>query len=106
VARGALYATNLASRKVQILPKVEGETAGLAFDPASARLYVADAAGDRIWVLELRPSPMPPKSFAAGHGLSEPRGLALDASGNLWVVNKGNGALLSFDKSGKLLARF
>jgi DNA-binding beta-propeller fold protein YncE len=106
VARGTLYTTTLANRKVQVLAKVDGEPAALTFEPSSERLYVVDAAGSRIWLLELKSNPVAPKLFAAGQGLNDPRGIAVDASGNLYVANKGSGTILAFDKSGKLFMRY
>jgi DNA-binding beta-propeller fold protein YncE len=105
VALGTLSIVNLPTRQVQALPGGLGEPHALAFDAATKRLYVADSAGDRLLLYDLSLSAPTPKVFAA-RGLADPRGLAIDDAGNLWVVNRANGAVLAFDKSGALLSRF
>lgn len=106
VVRGTIYVITIADRKVQRLPEVQGEPASLAFDPATGRLYVADAAGSRIWLYDRTLDSGPPRLFATGNGLSKPCGLAVDAAGNLWVANKGSGFISSFDRNGRLLTSF
>ena len=43
-------------------------------------------------------------SFAVTHALSIPRGMAVDATGNLWVANAGANNVLVFSSTYKLLA--
>ena len=87
---------------------------GLAVDPATGNLYVVDSASNRI----LRfPSPfansgnytpnavLGQASFtttgasASAGNLNNPRAVAFDAAGNLWVADSGNNRVLRFPAS-------
>src|SRR6516164_7357860 len=87
---------------------------GLAVDPASGNLYVADAGNNRI----LRfPSPFSnPANFtpdavlgqadfttfgasSSSSGLSQPEALAFDTAGNLWVADSGNNRVIRYPAS-------
>jgi uncharacterized protein (TIGR03437 family) len=84
---------------------------GLAIDPATGNLYVADAGNNRI----LRfPSPFSnPSSFVpdavlgqadfaatgsgvSNAGLNQPLALAFDSAGNLWVADTGNNRVIRY----------
>jgi uncharacterized protein (TIGR03437 family) len=84
---------------------------GLAVDPATGNLYVADSLNNRI----LRfPAPFSnPGNFtpdavigqadfttnganASAAGLNQPQGLAFDAAGNLWVADAANNRVVRF----------
>lgn len=76
---------------------------GLAFDPASGRLYVADALLGKVFILgrkgELLGERMPPGGF------KRPGGLAVDEAGGLYVADALGGEVVVFDAQGNLQRR-
>jgi len=76
-------------------------------DPAT---FAADPSELEIPEPELLAKPTYDSSFGAngsGDGqLKLPGDVAIDAQGNLWVVDKGNNRVQKFDPSGKFLAKF
>jgi DNA-binding beta-propeller fold protein YncE len=82
--------------------------AGLAYDPVTQRLFVADSARDRICVF----GPMGDLIQAWGHGgtrhgeFNHPTHIALAASGTLWVVDALNFRAQAFDREGTFLLSF
>jgi sugar lactone lactonase YvrE len=86
---------------------------GLAFDPASGTLYIADTANNRIRKL----MPNGNVALVAGTGtagysgdngsataaqLRSPEAVALDAAGNLYVADTGNGAIRKITPAGAI----
>jgi RHS repeat-associated protein len=79
---------------------------GLAINQVSGNIYVADAADNRV--LELTPTGIPLASFgSSGTGaLSEPHGIAIDSSGNVWVANTHDSTVEKFSASGGFLKSY
>ena len=69
----------------------------LAINPAGTLLYVANADGNSILSFPLAGGA---GTTFATTGLNVPIGLAFDASGNLYVGNRGTGTIEKFDSSG------
>ena len=87
---------------------------GVAVDGAG-NVYVADTGNHRIQKLdrELRPlqawggaPASPPTSPPGPLELSGPRGIAVDADGNVWVSDTGHSRVLKFGPSGEPLGAF
>jgi RHS repeat-associated protein len=79
---------------------------GLEINQVSGNIYVSDAADNRIQ--ELTPTGIPLVSFGgSGAGaLSEPHGIALDSSGNVWVANTHDSTVEKFSASGGYLKSY
>src|SRR5579883_143599 len=85
---------------------------GLAVDPASGNLYVADTGNNRVLRFPApfsNPVRVEPDavygqpnfttfnaSAVSSSSLSQPRGVAFDSAGNLWVADTGNHRVLRF----------
>jgi len=87
-------------------PRQLGEAHGLAAD--RARLYVCDTGNGRVVVVSRHSlavaahwrapvAPERPSAFA-------PWGAAVDGHGRLWVTDANNGALVAFDRDGRVVA--
>lgn len=83
---------------------------GLAVDPVAQRLVVADTKNDRIVLYDIDPasgSLTPAGGFgSSGNGPGEfgkPHGIAVDATGNVYVADTGNSRVQVFDSGGSLL---
>jgi sugar lactone lactonase YvrE len=77
---------------------------GLALDNANANLYIADFTNNAVEVLNLGNNQT---TMFTTNGINRPVGVAVDPSGNIFVLNQGtsgNGSLLKFDVFGNLLA--
>lgn len=101
LALGVVYSADLIHGQVKSLPGSVGQATAIAFDTATSRLFVADGAGNRIWLYNLNSTHSMPEIFVEGNGLNQPTGLALGNSGSIWVVNKGSGKVLLFDRVGR-----
>jgi DNA-binding beta-propeller fold protein YncE len=86
----------------------------VALDPKGARLYLADLDNRRIRAIDLKTGTV---ATVAGNGekgvpadgtdavkapLVDPRAVAVDAKGNVWVLERGGHALRVVDPSGKI----
>lgn len=100
--RGTIHAVDLKTRQIELFGKNLGEPSAFAIDPASDRLFVADAAGGRIWVRSLEAASSPFQVFVK-KGLDDPAGLAVARDGTVWVGDQDGGALMSFSKTGTRL---
>jgi uncharacterized protein (TIGR03437 family) len=88
---------------------------GLAVDPTNGNLYVADFGNNRVLRFPApfaNPSRIEPDAVygqadlnsrnanpfgVTNNSMSQPRGLAFDAAGNLWVADSGNHRVLEFN---------
>jgi streptogramin lyase len=62
-------------------------------------VYVADTFANTVWIFPASPkNPNPVGSITTG--ISEPQGLAVDASGNLYVANTGNATVTIYPPGG------
>lgn len=87
---------------------------GLAVDPVSKKVFVADTNADRILrfpsmaalqngaVAEAELGERPGNPTLNGARLSLPSGLACDGAGRLWVADRGNNRVLRFDGAATL----
>jgi len=82
--------------------------AGLAYDAASKRLYVADSATSRISVYDAEAKVV--RSWGAGGEqggqFNHPTHLTLDGAGTLRVTDALNFRIQSFDRDGRLIGSF
>jgi hypothetical protein len=91
-----------------------GKTFCLAFDPKGERLYVADTDNKRVRAVDLATSMV---STVAGNGstgkptdgatatqapLVDPRAIAVDSKGNLYILERDGNALRVVDTAGKI----
>lgn len=87
---------------------------GLAVDPLTGNLYVADTADNRILrflspfanlnrvqpdAVYGQPNFATNTASTTSNGLSQPRGVAVDSSGNLWIADTGNHRVLRYPAS-------
>ncbi|MGA2455744.1 MAG: SMP-30/gluconolactonase/LRE family protein [Solirubrobacteraceae bacterium] len=86
---------------------------GIAINHTTGEIYVADAANNRVDVF----SASGELYFVFGEGFSDPHGIAIDSSGNIWVANTGadkvteyeapfGGLMASYGAAGKGLGQF
>jgi DNA-binding beta-propeller fold protein YncE len=86
---------------------------GVAINPSNGNLYVLDSGNDSTGVgavYEFGPAPTySPVTYWTGYNsttLSYPGGIALDASGNVYVADLGNGLLEEYSPLGAPLAQW
>jgi DNA-binding beta-propeller fold protein YncE len=82
--------------------------AGVAYDSARNRLYVADSAAHRIWIFAADGKPLG-EIGRRGDGDGEfnfPTHVALDKRGNLYVADALNFRLQMFDSEGRFTGKF
>lgn len=85
--QGTLYAIPLASKVPVLLAESLGEPAAMAVDRERRQLLVADAAGRRIWRLDLDAEEPTPELFSRAEELRSPVGLAVAPDGKIWVAD-------------------
>jgi len=105
VGKGGIYVVDLQARKSRPLVSSLGEPAALAYDATKARLYVADAARRCIWQVPLNGRSPRASVFSSASELREPRGLAIDAGGNLWVADFGAQAVFKLGPRGEIVQK-
>ena len=76
-------------------------SSGILPSDSSGSLWVPEFSGcGRVTKAELKKSGSPPAHVTIGGSvLSTPQGLAFDSSGDLWVLNNGDQALVEFTKA-------
>jgi RHS repeat-associated protein len=81
---------------------------GLAINPSSGAIYVADSAQDRIQELSSSGAYITAfGSYGTAEGdLWEPHGIALDSSGDVWVADTNNCRVEEFSSSGTFLKAY
>jgi|GEM_PF-1618421 len=79
------------------------EPSGVAVDPGSELVWVVDSGSG--WIYRLEPDGKLEAAIdGSALGLYNPRGLAIDSSGDLFVADTGGARILRLDPMGKLLA--
>jgi len=104
---GMVYRFNLAKEQVDYFRQVGAvelqSPSGLAYDPATQRLYVADAVLGKVFVLgeegELLGERSPPEGF------QRPGGLAVDKAGRLYAADALRGEVIVFAADGRVQGR-
>jgi len=103
VTVGSVYAVDVRLRRGELFAKIPGEPSALAFDPASGRLFVANAAAGAVHVISTSAQSPKPITLAEKAGFREPRGLALAPAGSVWVGDSEAGAIFLVSKTGEVL---
>jgi hypothetical protein len=75
----------------------------IAFDPGLDRLYVTTAGDGNLWKLECATSCAAPERLAGSPEVKQPRALAVDATGTVWVGDLEAGVLAGLSPDGKLV---
>ena len=88
----------------------------LSVDPTGAKLYVADSGNNRIRIIDLTTNIITSYAGTGGAGfnadgviatdasLNNPMGLAVDATGNLFIADRSNNRIRRVDASSKLIS--
>jgi uncharacterized protein (TIGR03437 family) len=102
------------SNQLGIGQKGFSKLTGLAVDPTTGNLYVADTGNNRILRFSApfaNPNRVEPdavygqSSFSTrstattNNGLNQPRGVAFDSAGNLWIADTGNNRIVRYPSS-------
>lgn len=87
VERGSVYRINIPSRVSKELFSSAGEPAALAFDRATHRLLIADAARKCVWQLDTRAAKPAATRLPTTVQLREPRGIAISSNSAVWLAD-------------------
>lgn len=102
-----LFRVDLARQKITYLREFSGialvAPSGVAIDEAQRRVYLADAALRRIFVLDLDGGHL--ATWGEDQTLRRPAGLAVDAGGRLLVADALDGTVCVFTSKGALAER-
>jgi sugar lactone lactonase YvrE len=107
IEKNRILAIRLRDKHVDVLVQDAPftEPSALALDPDRNRLFVADAARRRLWVVGLT-APMAVTAFAPRESFREPVSIALSPGGaSLWVADRGQRQLTQLSADGRLLRR-
>jgi sugar lactone lactonase YvrE len=75
----------------------------IAYDRGLDRLYVTTAGDGVLWKLECATSCAAPERFAGSPEVKQPRALAIDAEGTVWVGDLEAGVIAGLSPEGKLV---
>lgn len=102
-----LYRIDLSHERIDYIREVGGlqlsSPSGLAIDNARKRVYLTDSAFDRVFVFSLKGDLV--AQWQAPGGMLRPAGMAVDASGNLYVADVLDGRVVVFGPEGQFLER-
>ena len=76
---------------------------GIALSPDERRLYVASTTRARLMVVDLKTGEFDDMGATGDDALKLPVGVAVDATGSVYVADKGLDAVLVFDAKGKVV---
>ena len=104
---GMIFQFDLAKERVDYFRQV-GDLAlqspsGLAYDPRTERLYVADVMLGKVFVLDEEGQLLGERSLP--EGFQRPGGLAIDKAGRLYVADALRGEVIIFDADGRVQGR-
>ncbi len=102
-SKGKVFSIDIASKSVTEIANSLGEPRALVFDAQNRKLYVADAARARVWLVRVDQRSSRPAAFAADKKFREPSGLAMDARGMLWMGDPSAQAVFSLSLTGQVL---
>lgn len=74
---------------------------GIAVNQQNGRLYVADAAENRVDVLTSTGAPLSTFSYYGDEHLEQPHGLAVAANGTVWVADTNHSRVVEFGPEGE-----
>lgn len=104
---GMLYRLDLDRRRVDYFQEFSGiqlvSPSGVAVDDERQRVFLADAAHKRIFVLDQKGNYL--DSWGPTGGFERPAGLAVDAAGRLLAVDALGGMVYIFNIEGKTVAQ-
>jgi len=106
---GRVFRYDLQQQRMDCLLDNGPSPNGLVMDLAEKALLVAMTRGNAVWRLPLQPDGSTSKVgifTAMAGGVSGADGMALDASGNLYICDAGNGCVWAFDAHAVPLYRF
>lgn len=87
--------------RLERFAKIKGaEVTSLAVDSARGHLYVADAAQEKIWDLELSAPKLPHPLVSEAARLRDPVALVVGPEGLVWVADTGARAVFALSPSG------
>ncbi len=101
VFSGKIYAISLTTLASSQFAANLGEPAALAIAPDGRTLYVADRAHRCIWAVRLNQPAPTPTLFWSSDDLREPLGIAVDASGTVWVADKSAKTIFEVARNGQ-----
>jgi len=79
LAQGSIYWVKVSNHHLSKPLVWLGEPAALAFDRASRKLFIADAAKKCVWQVDVNAMQPKPVRVSSGLKLREPRGIAVSA---------------------------
>jgi len=100
----SVFLVDTGNREVKDFPLIGDQPfvspSGIAVDNERGRVYVSDAAYNRIFILNLNGSLL--STLAPEGGFQRPAGLALGSNGQLLVADAGAGKVFLFDPDGSV----
>ena len=81
---------------------------GIAIDPSSSNIYVADTATNRIQVFSSNGTFISKwGGYGSGNGtFNQPAGIAIDQEGNVYVADTANNRIQVFSSNGTFISRW
>jgi DNA-binding beta-propeller fold protein YncE len=107
VLKGSVYKLDLARGGSLEVVKSLGQPVALLYDNDENLMYVADAAGRRIWRVNVDRFPgRPPVVFSRDPALQEPSSLAFASDGKLLIGDRRAKVIFALNRSGQVVSQF
>jgi DNA-binding beta-propeller fold protein YncE len=95
-----ILAVDLNSKKTHEVTDLVALTSALAFDATHNKLYIADSARAKIWVISGYPKVATPHIFSSATVFRHPSALAVSSDGTIWVGDFGARTLFHLNSNG------
>jgi hypothetical protein len=107
VLKGSIYQLDLSRGGAVEIVHSLGQPVALLYNDPQNEMFLADAAGRRIWRINVNRIPVPtPSLVSRDPALEEPSSLAFASDGRLLVGDRRVKVIFTLDNSGQVLSRF
>jgi len=103
---GAIFAVDLNSKTNRQVAQIGGQPTALAFDSPSRKLYIADGAGRKVWVMPVDAKLTKPAVFSVGPDFRQPSAITISTGSIVWLGDQDAKAIFQISPKGSVVTTY